>query len=331
MSEGLDKELQEFVSVSDSFSTPGTSDLNDIRASYNLMCQHYNTPHPNNLRVLEGAVEGPEGDIPIRVYRPIEAISTDTVNEAVPYATEKHPTLLYFHGGGWVLGDLDSHDAITADLASQAKIQVIAVDYRLAPEHVYPAALDDCWAVYQAITENPEIFGADSDCLIIGGDSAGASLAASVALIARDINLLGFNAPSLKGQLLIYPALTSENLPSRTTQAQAPLFSTPDLDNFIDYYFGHKATAEDKQDFKIFPSQADDFSKLPAAFISAAALDPLADDGPDYTDKLKAAGVQVKSIVEPGLMHGWLRARNSSPRAAEAFARIVQALKDLSA
>ncbi|WP_085903811.1 alpha/beta hydrolase [Kiloniella majae] len=326
MGEGLDKELQEFVSVSESFSTPGTSDLKDIRASYNLMCQHYNTPHPEGLKVLEGAVEGPEGDIPIRVYRPVEAI-----NETAPNAAKKHPTLLYFHGGGWVLGDLDSHDAITADLASQAKVQVIAVDYRLAPEHVYPAALDDCWAVYQAITESPEIFGANSDRLIIGGDSAGASLAASVALIARDINLLGFNAPSLKGQLLIYPALTSENLPSRTTQAQAPLFSTPDLDNFIDYYLGHKATEEDKQDFKIFPAQAGDFSKLPTAFISAAELDPLADDGPDYADKLKATGVQVKSLVEPGLMHGWLRARHSSPRAAEAFARIVQALRNLSA
>ncbi|KLN62502.1 hypothetical protein WH96_03165 [Kiloniella spongiae] len=319
MGEELDKELQEFVSVSESFSIPGTTELNDIRAGYNLMCQHYNTPHPEDLKVLEGAVEGPEGDIPIRVYRP-----TDTIGE--PY-----PTLLYFHGGGWVLGDLDSHDSITADLASQAKIQVIAVDYRLAPEHVYPAALDDCWAVYQAITENPDIFGADSDRLIIGGDSAGASLAASVALIARDINLLGFTPPSLRGQLLIYPALTSEDLPSRTTQAQAPLFSTPDLDTFIDYYLGHKATEGNKQDFKVFPAQADDFSKLPATFISAAELDPLADDGPDYADKLKAKGVQVKSIVEPGLMHGWLRARNSSPRAAEAFARIVQALRDLSA
>ena len=331
MSEGLDKELQEFVSVSESFSTPGTSDLNDIRASYNLMCQHYNTPHPKDIKVLEGSVEGPEGDIPIRVYRPVEATSTETIGDIPQNTLIKLPTLLYFHGGGWVLGDLDSHDAITADLASQAKVQVIAVDYRLAPEHVYPAALDDCWAVYQAITENPDIFGADSERLVIGGDSAGASLAASVALIARDINLLGFNAPSLKGQLLIYPALTSEDLPSRTTQAQAPLFSTPDLDNFIDYYLGHKATEENRQDFKIFPAQADDFSKLPATFITAAELDPLADDGPDFADKLKAADVQVKSLVEPGLMHGWLRARNSSPRAAQAFSRIVQALKDLSA
>ena len=318
MSEGLDLELQEFVSTTNQFSTPEATDLEEIRHSYNSMCLHFQTPRPNNLKILEGAIEGPESDIPIRVYRPSESDG--------PLAT-----LLYFHGGGWVLGNLESHDSITADLAHDAKIQVIAVDYRLAPEHPYPAAVDDCWAAYQAISEAPKIFGVDLDNLIIGGDSAGGTLAAVVSMIGRDIHLLDFNAPKIKGQLLLYPALSSEPLLSRETQAHAPLFSTADLDNFIDYYLGHAATDLNKKDFKLYPAQAEDFSKLPPAFISSAALDPLADDGPDFVDKLNAEGIIAKSVVEPGLMHGWLRARHTSPRASQAYGRIVQALKDLTA
>ncbi|MFD2204576.1 alpha/beta hydrolase [Kiloniella antarctica] len=318
MSDGLDLELQDFVAATESFSTPGVTDLDDIRHSYNQMCLHFQSSHPDNLKILEGAIEGPDGDIPIRVYRPKNRIGL-------------HPTLIYFHGGGWVLGDLDSHDSITADLAEQANVQVIAVDYRLAPEHPYPAAVDDCWAVYQAVTEAPKIFDIDINRLVIGGDSAGGTLAAVITMIARDIHLLGFNAPWIKGQLLIYPALSSEVLPSRVQQADAPLFSTPDLNLFIDYYLGHPATEQNKQDFKIFPAQADDFSNLPPAYISSAELDPLSDDGPDFVDKLKSTGSTARSVIEPGLMHGWLRARHVSSRAEQAFARIVQALKDLAA
>ncbi len=318
MSDGLDLELRDFVAKTESFSTPETIELEDIRQSYDQMCKHFQSPHSENIKILEGAVEGPDCDIPIRVYRPKDRIGL-------------HPTLIYFHGGGWVLGDLDSHDSITADLAVQAGVQVIAVDYRLAPEHPYPAAVDDCWAVYQAITEAPKIFDVDIDRLVIGGDSAGGTLAAVITMIARDIHLLGFNAPWIKGQLLLYPALSSEALPSRTHQKNAPLFSAPDLHTYIDYYLGHSATEQDKQDFKIFPAQAHDFSNLPPAYVSSAELDPLSDDGPDFVDKLKSAGVTARSVVEPGLMHGWLRARHISPRAEKAFSRIVQALKDLTA
>ncbi len=318
MSDGLDLELQDFVVETENFSTPDTTELEDIRHSYNRMCQHFQSPRPEGLKILEGAIEGPDCDIPIRVYRPKDRIGLQ-------------PTLIYFHGGGWVLGDLDSHDSILADLAAQSGVQVISVDYRLAPEHPYPAPVDDCWAVYQAITEGPKTFDVDIDRLVIGGDSAGGTLAAVISMIARDIHLLGFNAPRIKGQLLLYPALSSEALPSRTKQAGAPLFSAPDLDVFINYYLGGPATEQNKSDFKIFPAQADDFSNLPPAYVSAAELDPLADDGPDFVDKLKAAGITAKSVVESGLMHGWLRARHKSPRAEKAFSRVVQALKDLSA
>ncbi|WP_419902945.1 alpha/beta hydrolase [Kiloniella sp.] len=299
MSSGLDLELRDFVSETESFSTPDTTELEDIRHGYNQMCQHFQSPHSENLTILEGAVEGPDCDIPIRVYRPKDLIGL-------------LPTLLYFHGGGWILGGLDSHDSITADLAIQAGVQVIAVDYRLAPEHPYPAAVDDCWAVYQTITEVPKIFDVDINRLVIGGDSAGANLAAVVTLIARDIHLLGFNAPWINGQLLLYPALSSEPLPSRLHQVNAPLFNASEMDTYIDLYLGRTATAQDKADFKIFPAQAKDFTNLPPAYVSSAELDPLADDGPDFVDKLKAAGVTAKSVVEPGLMHGWLRARHKT-------------------
>ena len=318
MGEVLDLELQSFVSVTEGFSAPDTTLLEEIRHNYNLMCQYFQPPHPDNLKILEGAIEGPDCDIPIRVYRP-------TQNDG-PY-----PTLLYFHGGGWILGNLDSHDSITADLACQANVQVIAVDYRLAPEHLYPAAVDDCWAVYQSIIEVPKIFSVDVSRLIVGGDSAGGTLAAVISMIARDINMLGFNAPQPRGQLLLYPALSCEMLPSREKQSQAPLFTTPDLDYYINFYLGHSATEQNKADFKIFPAQADDFSNLPPAYISSAELDPLADDGPDFANKLKASGVSTQVIVERGLMHGWIRARHSSPRAAQAFSRVVQALIKLTA
>ncbi|MCZ4281513.1 alpha/beta hydrolase [Kiloniella laminariae] len=315
----LDPELETFVSESESFSGPETNDFSVIREGYNRMTRYFQAPHPEGLQIENGAIEGLEGDIPVRVYRPAALASPC-------------PTLLYFHGGGWVVGNLDSHDSITAELAKEANIQVIAVDYRLAPEHLFPAACDDSWTVLQSLLHAPELFSIDAKRLLVGGDSAGANLAAAITLLLRTQNAANKSSDStayLKGQLLIYPALSSENLESRKTQAKAPLFTTEEMDIYLQYYLGRAVTEEDKKDLRLFPAQAQDFSNLPPAFLTAAELDPLADDVPDYANKLVSAGTKADYLVEPGLMHGWLRARHSSPRAAAAFARIVEALKKL--
>ncbi|WP_020590758.1 alpha/beta hydrolase [Kiloniella laminariae] len=315
----LDPELDIFVSETESFSGPATNDFTVIREGYNRMAQHFQAPHPEGLLIENSAIRGLAGDIPVRVYRP--------ANLSSPC-----PTLLYFHGGGWIVGDLESHDSIAADLAKEANIQVIAVDYRLAPEHLFPAAVDDCWTVLHSLLQAPELFAVDIQRLVLGGDSAGANLAAALTLLLREQQkgntVPGFTA-GLKGQLLIYPALSSETLPSRITQAKAPLFSAEEMDIYLRYYLGRAVTDADKKDPRLFPAQARDFSNLPPAFLSAAELDPLADDVPDYARKLIATGSKAKYLVEPGLMHGWLRARHRSPRAAAAFARVVAGLKKL--
>lgn len=310
MTDGLDPELQRFVEISESFAPAETEpSMAQIRAGYNRLCAHFQTARPANLSVENGAVEGPEGDdIPIRIYRPSD----------VPAPL---PTLIYYHGGGWILGDLESHDSITADLAAQAGVQVIAVDYRLAPEHLFPAAFEDSWAVFKAAADAPELFGADPARLVVGGDSAGGNLAAAVALQARDQGI------ALKGQLLLYPALFPGDLPSRESQAIAPLLSSAEMLDYVRLYLGREEGEVDRHDFRLHPGMAGDVTGLCPAFLTSAELDPLADDAPAYAEKLTAAGVTATAIVEPGLMHGWLRARAMSPRAADAFARIVTVLK----
>jgi acetyl esterase len=206
---------------------------------------------------------------------------------------------VYLHGGGWVVGDLDSHAFICAELASALGVLVIAVDYRLAPEHPFPAAFDDCLSVWRALRTGP--FRLDPARTLVAGDSAGGNLAAALCLALRDAG-----EPAPCAQVLIYPGLGGDRrLPSRSECVDAPLLSGSDLDCYHGLYLRgiRRPTAY------AMPLLADDFSGLPPAWIAVAQFDPLRDDGVLYAERLNAAGVSATLYYGEGLVHGCLRAR----------------------
>ena len=261
------------------------------RAFYDRYCAHFRKSRPPGIAVEDFSV----GHVPCRRYR--------------PGAAEGAPAL-YLHGGGYVVGGLHSHDDICAELAAGAGTDVVAVHYRLAPEHPFPAALEDAWAVMGRLL-------AEGRGLVLAGDSAGGNLSAALAIKARDER-----AGPVKGQVLIYPGLGGDHTQgSYITQAHAPGLSTADVLYYRDVYKGapHKLAE---------PLRETDFTGLPPAFLVAAGIDPLHDDCFAYAERLKAAGVIAEVRDEPLLVHAFLRARHMSRPAAESFAAIIRALKD---
>ena len=258
------------------------------RAFYDKYCAHFAGAQPVGVKVEDFTV----GHVPCRRY--------------VPHGPRAK--LVYLHGGGFVVGGLDSHDSICADLADQAQVEVVAVQYRLAPEHPFPAAFEDCWAVFEAVKPS-----------IVAGDSAGANLSAAIAIHARDLGV-----KALKGQVLIYPGLGGDMTKgSYITQANAPGLSTQDTIYYRDTYggVGNKLAQ---------PLLETNYAGLPPAFLVACANDPLHDDCEAYAQKLRAAGVKADVREEPDLVHAYLRARHMSQAAAESFKAIVAAVKAFS-
>lgn len=270
-----------------------TFTMAEQRAFYDRYCAHFRKPRPPGVSATDVCL----GGVPCRHYRLAGA--------------EEAPVLVYLHGGGFVLGGLDSHDDVCAELCAGASIQVIAVGYRLAPEHVFPAALEDGWAVLQAVA-------ARHGAVIVGGDSAGGNLAAALALKARDEK-----GPALRGQVLIYPGLGGDmSRGSYVTRAAAPGLSTADVAYYRDVYRGGGSKYAE-------PLRETDYARLPAAFLVAAGLDPLHDDCLDYAARLEAAGVSAAVRDEPLLVHAFLRARHMSEPARRSFAAITAACASL--
>jgi acetyl esterase len=278
------------------------------RAFYDRLCAHFRKARPPGVAVEDRTCPGPGGPIPIRIYRP--SLQPDL------------PWLLYLHGGGFVVGGLDSHDDICAELACQAGIGVVAVDYRLAPEHRFPAAFDDCWAVLEALGDGS--LGLRADRIVVAGDSAGGNLAAALALRARDLG-----RPQLSGQVLIYPGLGGEmSRGSFVEQADAPGLTTADVRYYKSVYVGPPEEPGHRSKLA-YPLNERDYAGLPPAFLVAAHWDPLRDDCVDYAARLRAAGVATKLRHEPLLVHAYLRARHMSPAAAASFAAIAEAVGSL--
>lgn len=281
------------------FAHGGDMTLAEQRALFGKMCRMFAAPHPPGLAVRDEAVPADGRTVPIRVYRP--------QGEGV------QPALLYFHGGGWVLGDLDSHDDICAELAHRAGVTVVSVDYRLSPEHVCPAALDDGWVVLNHVAARAEAWGIDPARIGVGGDSSGGTLAAALALRARDAD-----GPALAAQVLIYPALgTDFDLPSYRENAGAPGLTRADMQNYWRQYLGGPASAA--VDVYAVPMLAADLAGLPPAALLAAEFDPLRDDAVDYTGLLLDAGVPAELYIGKGLVHAVMRARHVSDGAARFF------------
>jgi acetyl esterase len=265
-------------------------------------------PVHQDLRVEDRTIDGPGGQIPIRLYWP-------------PDAGPVVPVVVFFHGGGWVVGDLDSYDGDARRHAVGSGALVVSVEYRLAPEHPYPAAVDDAWAATRWVAEHAAELGADPNRLAVAGDSAGGNLAAVVAQLSRDTG-----GPPIAFQLLWYPATTWDtSLPSFAENAAAPILALDAIGEFSRWY-------ADGQDLRnppatLVPGRADDFSSLPPAYVAVAGHDPLRDDGIRYGELLAAAGVPVEVHNAETLVHGYLGYADVVPAATDAVARGLAALR----
>ncbi len=257
----------------------------------------------------DATAPGPHGDIPVRLYRPRDTAASDVL-----------PVLIYYHGGGWLLGDLESHDAVCRRFANAARCRVVSVDYRMAPEHKFPAAVDDCAAATQwAIAQAAEL-GIDPARVAVGGDSAGGNLAAVMALMARDGTL-----PPLAFQMLIYPAtdMMMTSVSAQTVTEGVPL-TTGTMRWFIDHYM---RGGDDARDWRASPLRAADLSGTAQALVLTCAYDPLCDEGIAYARRLEREGVRVAHMHFSDQTHGFIsmgRIIRASDVAIDAMAAVLQ-------
>jgi acetyl esterase len=239
-------------------------------------------PEQAVAEVQNRSVPGPAGPIAVRVYRPAK--------------TETLPVLIFFHGGGFVICNLDTHDRQCRALANASGCAVISVDYRLAPEHKYPAAVDDAYAATRYIAEHAAEFGVDPNRMAVGGDSAGGNLATVVSLLARDRG-----GPRLKFQLLIYPVVDFyDESPSMQQYSEGHFLTRAGMDWFTESYLPSREAGLEPS---ASPMNAKDFRGLPPAMIITAECDPLRDQGEAYARKLQAAGVPVELKRYEGMIH----------------------------
>jgi acetyl esterase/lipase len=231
------------------------------------------------------------------------------------------PVVMYFHGGGFAVGDLDTHDGTARQHAVGADAVVVSVDYRLAPEHPHPAAVQDAWAATTWVADNSAKLGVDASRLAVAGDSAGGNLAAVMAQLARDED-----GPEITFQLLWYPTVLWDNtLPSFTENAEAPILTLAAVEAFSAWYAGDIDSADIPA--TLAPGRATDFAGLAPAYIAVAGHDPLRDDGIGYAELLSAAGVSVTLDHAESLVHGYLGYAGIVPATTEAMDRGLTALR----
>lgn len=299
----IDEQMWAFINKTNGFFPDNASSLPiaDQRALYNKMCIAFTRQPTRPIQRDDYLLS--ERVVPVRQY----SIESNNDSQAI---------VVYYHGGGFVVGDLNSHDDVCADICAHTGFTVIACDYRLAPEFKHPEAFDDAYAVFEALTNKT------SKPILLVGDSAGATLAAGVSSKARD------NAKHVAAQVLIYPYLGGPtDSGSGVTHAQAPMLSTRD----IKYYdlMRLDPSRPPLEDKTFAPLVDTDFSNLPPTVIFAAQYDPLCDDGVTYAKQIQQAGGQAHCTIEPGLVHGYLRARHTSAVAKESFKRMLLAIESL--
>ena len=256
--------------------------------------------------VVDRTVPGPAGEVPVRIYTPV--------------GVGPKGVLVYFHGGGWVIGDLDVVDGPCRMLANAADVVVVSVDYRLAPEHHHPAAFEDCFAVTQWVAAHALEIGADPARVAVGGDSAGGQLAAAVSLAARDRG-----SPAIAFQLLIYPVTDfAFDTPSALENGEGYLLQRATMQWFWAHNLGPTDPGKDQT---AFPARADSYVGLPPAFVATAEFDPLRDEGEAYAAVLAAAGVEATAVRYDGMIHGFLWTLGATPAGARMVADAVVALR----
>ena len=279
--------------------------LEEARAMMQTLCRLAGPPEPV-ANVEDRVILGPSGEIPIRIYTP---------TGAGPF-----PLLVFFHGGGFVLGDLDSMDAPCRALANRAGCLVVSVDYRLAPEHQFPTAPEDCYAAVCWVAENAASLNGDPRRIAVGGDSAGGNLAAVVALMARDRG-----GPPLVFQLLIYPATNHDfTTASYLENAEGYSLTTADSRWFWSQYLRHE---DDARNPYASPLRAPDLSGLPPALVITAEYDPLRDEGEAYAARLREAGLAAETKRYDGMIHGFFQMGGVLAQGKQALEDAAQALR----
>jgi acetyl esterase len=280
----LDPQVREILDQLQGLGFPGFAGL-DVAQARAIVRQLEGPPGELVVSVDDRMVPGPAGDVPVRLYRP--------AGDGTP------PLVVFFHGGGWTIGDLETHDAMCRALANRSACAVLAVDYRLGPEQRFPAAVEDAWAATRWAAEHAAELGTEPGRLGVAGDSAGGNLAAVVSLMARDAG-----GPPIGHQLLIYPATDlTRDWPSYRENAEGYFLTVRDMEWFEGHYL--RSTA-DRADWRMSPAVAADHSGLAPALVVTAEYDPLRDQGEAYGELLRAAGVPVRVVRYPGMIHGFV-------------------------
>ena len=298
----IDAETWAYIERVNSFYPPDTVDytIQRQREVYNHMCRAFHAGYPEGVAAHDASIPTPACDIPIRIYRK---------------ADRPEAVVLYFHGGGFILGGLDSHDDVCAEICGRTGFEVVAVDYRLAPEHVHPAAFEDALAAFEWAADTYQT------PIVLCGDSAGGNLAAAVCHATRG------HGVKPAGQVLIYPGLGGDRTRgSYVAHAEAPQLTLRDLEFYMHVRTGG---ADRTGDITLSPLADADFGNLPPTILISAQCDPLSSDGQAYGSRIVEAGGRAYWLEEPGLVHGYLRARHSVARARASFGRITQAVRAL--
>jgi acetyl esterase len=287
----LDAEARSLLDLMDKAIADGRPRLNTLsyevgRPAVDKMSEDSEAEPPAVAETIDGMVATAAGPIAIRRYRPLGAIEGPL------------PTLIYYHGGGFVIGTIETHDSTCRRLANRSRCQVISVAYRLAPEHPFPAPTDDGLAVFRQIRDNALAFGADAARIAVGGDSAGGAIAAVVCQACRD---RGETGPAF--QMLIYPATDSSRQSASRVAFAEGYFLTKDL---MDWFWkAYVPEGVELSDLRLSPLLAKDFAGLPPAFVLTAGYDPLRDEGRAYADRLIDAGIKTTYVNYPGTIHGF--------------------------
>jgi acetyl esterase len=282
--------------------------LPELRQQLRTMVSLMDEPAPTLARVEDVRLPGAAGEIPARVYAP-RAVGAPL------------PAVAYFHGGGWVQGDLETHHGLCARLAKHADVLVVAVDYRLAPEHKFPAAIDDCLAAYRWVRSRGRDIGADTARVAVAGDSAGGNLAAVVSQLA---SAAGTPAPAC--QALIYPALDF-SFETGSHRAFADGYVIP-RDRIVWYAEQYLRDEADKSDLRASPLRAPKLGGQPPTMIVTAGFDPLRDEGQAYAEKLRQAGVDVVYREYPGEIHAFVSLTKAIPQGLAATLEVAAYLRE---
>ena len=286
----LDPESQRLIDLMAAANRPAWNTLSPqaARDLYLSLRPGAQGPRPAHVTVVDRTIPGPDGELAVRIYRP---------TSAAPDA--RLPALVYAHGGGWVFGNLDSHDVLCAQLAIEAGIAVFHIDYRLAPEARFPGAFDDVVAGLKWVAANGESVGIDPTRLAIGGDSAGGNLAAAVSIWARD-----HGGPKLLMQLLAYPVTDAvARTESYRRYEDGYGLNAVTMEWFFDHYTPDKAN---RSDWRVSPLRAESLAGLPPALVVTAGYDPLRDEGRAYAWRLHQEGTQADLVEFGGMLHGFL-------------------------